>query len=243
MRKQRRPLELFLTALLPVAVLLIGFFTFSLKAALNSGESANPAASGDYYRSPGKDGMYFGPEIYSDTLNGGRFNNGFEIVFTNEMGSVYASSIPNAINWRRHQSWYFSTEHDAPPWGTTYSYIDLNDDLGWSEISSGGGTTGYPWAGYEMHYSDPDSTTVTGIANVTGYRQHTEDDGTKYICPMYYKTGTWVYTPQGSNLNLKFARKHEFGAPQFHEDAPDTLRRQVVAGELVGTWLNCIELN
>lgn len=29
--------------------------------------------------------MYFGPEIYSDTLNGGRFNNGFEIVFTTRL--------------------------------------------------------------------------------------------------------------------------------------------------------------
>ncbi len=36
MRKQRKPLDLILTALLPVAVLSIGFFTFSLRFCNNS---------------------------------------------------------------------------------------------------------------------------------------------------------------------------------------------------------------
>jgi hypothetical protein len=129
MRKQRRPLELFLTAILPVAVLLIGFFTFSLHAGLRPGlETAYPSASGDYYRSPGKDGKYFGPQIYSDTLNGGRFNNGFEIVYTNESGTISVSSSPSTVNWSLYQCWEFSSEHDLPPWGTTYSFIRHYND-------------------------------------------------------------------------------------------------------------------
>lgn len=240
----RKPLELILTALFPVAVLSIGFFTFSSKAGLNSGESAVPAASGDYYRAPGKDGMYFGPEIYSDTLNGGRFNNGFEIVAANESAGVSASSIPNAVSWYRNQVWAFSEEHEAPPWGTTSSYITLSDELGWGEISKGYGTTGFPWAGYEMHESDAGALIVTGSAWVTGYKRHEEDDGTKYICPMYHKRGTWVFEPgQPLKDNLKFARKGDFGAPRFRDDAPNILRRQVLEGKLVGTWHDCIELN
>lgn len=244
MRKQSKPLELIMTALLPVAVLSIGFFTFSIRAALNSGESAYPEESGDYYRYPGKDGMYFGPEIYSDTLNGGRFNNGFQIVYTNENGYVSASSTPNAVSWYRNQVWSFSDDHDLPPWGTTSSYISLRDDLGWSEISSGGGTTGFPWAGYEIHESAAGSTRVTGSAEVTGYKRHTEPDGTRFICPMFYKKGSWVYQPgKTTKSTVKYAKKHQFGAPEFHEDAPDTLRRKVLKGDFKGTWHSCIELN
>ena len=242
MRKQRRPLELFLTAILPVMVLSFGFFTFSIKTGLNSGETASPSASGDYYRSPGTDGMYFGPEIYSDTLCGGRFNEGFQIVWTNESASVSAS-IPNAVNWNRHQSWYFSDNHDLPPWGTTYSYIDLDDDLGWSEISAGGGTTGFPWAGYEMHdLSSEGVPRVSSSSDVTGYRRHTENDGTRYVCPMYYKTGSWEYSCFENlvSSNIRFAYKYQFGDPEIHEGI---LSREVIAGPLQGTWHDCIELN
>ncbi len=69
-RKQQ--LDLIIAALLPVSVLGIGFLVFSTMAALNPGESANPAASGDYYRTPGKDGKWFGPEVLSDTLCAGQ---------------------------------------------------------------------------------------------------------------------------------------------------------------------------
>ena len=32
--------------------------------------------------------------------------------------------------------------------------------LGWSEISSGGGTTGFPWSGYEEHWRDLDDENI-----------------------------------------------------------------------------------
>jgi hypothetical protein len=121
--------------------------------------------------------------------------------------------------------------------------IDVDRELDWSKISSGGGTTGYPWSGYEIHESDAGDLVVTGEADVTGYKRHTKD-GTRYICPMFYKTGTWVYEPgQPTESNLEYAYKHQFGVPQFDEDDPDTLRRQVIAGDFDGTWFDCIELN
>lgn len=92
-----------------------------------------------------------------------------------------------------------------------------------------------------MHNSDPGSLIVTGSASVTGYKQHEEDDGTRYICPMYHKTGTWTYEPgEPTQATLQFAYKHEFGDPECHEDA---LSRKVVEGDLEGTWHDCIELN
>ena len=131
-----------------------------------------------------------------------------------------------------------------PPWGTTYSFIDVRRKLDWKKISSGGGTTGYPWSGYEIHESDAGSPIATGEADVTGYKRHQEDDGTRYICPMFYKEGTWVFEPgKPTKSNVEYAHKHEFGDPQFHEDEPDTLRRQVLEGDFEGTWFDCIELN
>ncbi len=247
----RKRLELILTALLPVAVLSIGFVTFSSKAGLNSNETASPKASGDYYRAPGKDGMYFGPEVYSSTLNGGPFNNGFEIVYTNECGSVSASSTPNAVSWHRNQVWSFSTdpEHDTPPWGTTSSYIALRDDLGWDEISLGGGTTGYPWAGYEIHESEADSLIVSGWTDVTGYRRHPvdadADDEPIYICPMYYKTGDWVYDgatggKSPDNVEEYKQSKGRFGPPMFRDEEEQILSRFVAD---LDRWFDCIELN
>ncbi len=61
---------------------------------------------------------------------------------------------------------------------------------------------------------------------------------------MYYKRGTWVYWPdKDPQIDVKFAYKYQFGAPEFHEDAPDTLRRKVLKGDFKGTWHSCIELN
>ncbi|RKU14780.1 hypothetical protein C6501_07740 [Candidatus Poribacteria bacterium] len=252
MRKPRKALDLILTALLPVAVLSIGFFTFSLKAGLTPGlETAYPTAAGPYYRydpdNPNPEDMYFGPEINNTTLNGGDWNQGFEITYTNENAYISVSSKPGTVNWSRNQVWNFSTNHDAPPWGTTYAYIYLNRDIKWDYISNGVNTdVGYPWAGYEIHESGEGSLIVTGEAEVTGYRKHTENDGTKYICPMYYKIGTWVYRPDGPTyLYLRFAKEvdDEFGDPEFHPDTPDTLSRRVIDGNLEGTWFDCIELN
>ena len=245
MRKPRKPLELFLTAILPVAVLSIGFFTFSLKAKIYPGiEDAYPDESGAYYRTPGKDGMYFGPEIRSDTLTGGEYNEGFEITHTNENAHISVSSKPSTVIWSRYQVWRFSTNHDAPPWGTIYSHIYLNRDIKWNDISNGFGTdVGYPWQGYEIHESGEGSLIVTGSADVTGYKRHTEDDGTRYICPMYYKTGTWIYREgKPPQLYLRFAKEVEddFGDPEFHEG---TLSREVLQGPFDGTWFDCIELN
>ncbi len=59
---------------------------------------------------------------------------------------------------------------------------------------------------------------------------------------MYYKTGTWVYRPNRTQLSLKFAKEvdGDFGDPEFHEGI---LSREVLQGSFEGTWFDCIELN
>lgn len=169
--KQR--LELFIAALLPVCVLGIGFIGFSVMAGLNPGETANPAASGSYYRSPGVSGTYFGSEIRSDTLCPGAgqndpnipdFNNGFDITNTVETATVSANSTANGLDWIRLQDWTFG---NTPPWGTNYSNITLNTTVHpWGCLGEGphpwpncdetpgwdGDDQGFPWNGTETHW-------------------------------------------------------------------------------------------
>ena len=82
--------------------------------------------------------------------------------------------------------WYFST--DDTPWGTNFSYITLRDDLGWDEISVGGGTTGYPWSGVERHWRD--GNIIRAQASVVGWRRYARG-AERWVCPMYYKIGGW----------------------------------------------------
>ena len=172
-------------------VLVIVFWTTYARARLNPGESAKPANSGFYYRTPGVNGKWFGPEINSLTLCPGvhnPFNNRgqFDIIETIENAAVSRSSIRGALHWYRGQRWYFST--DDTPWGTNFSYITLRDDLGWDEISVGSGTTGYPWSGVERHWRD--GNIIRAQASVIGWRRYAR--GTeRWVCPMYYKIGGW----------------------------------------------------
>ena len=148
----RKNLDLIFDAFLLILVLGIVLWNNQARARLNPGERAHPPSSGSYYRTPGVNGMWFGPELNSLTLCEGvhnPYNNRgqFDIVETIESARVSASRIPGAAHWYRGQWWYFGT--DETPWGTNYSYITLYDDLGPSEISAGSGTTGYPWSGVE----------------------------------------------------------------------------------------------
>ena len=86
----RKNLDLILDAFLLVLVLGIAFWNSHARARLNPGESANPPSSGSYYRTPGVNGTWFGPELNSLTLCAGvhnPYNNRgqFDIVETIEM--------------------------------------------------------------------------------------------------------------------------------------------------------------
>jgi len=86
----RKNLDLIFDALLVMVVVGIGFWSSHARARLNTGERAHPANSGFYYRTPGVNGKWFGPEINSLTLCPGvhnPYNNRgqFDIVETIEM--------------------------------------------------------------------------------------------------------------------------------------------------------------
>ena len=129
----RKNLDLIFDAFLLVLVLIIAFWNSHAGARLNPGERADPPSSGAYYRTPGVNGMWFGPELNSLTLCSGvhnPYNNRgqFDIVETIENATVSASRIRGALHWYRGQQWRFSTGNT--PWGTNFSYITLYDDLG-----------------------------------------------------------------------------------------------------------------
>ena len=244
----RKNLDLVFNALLLLIVLGVAFSGRFVGARLNSSERAQPAASGAYYRTPGKNGRWFGPEVNSLTLCEGvhnPYNNRgfFDIVETIENAVVSASRIPGALRWYRGQKWVFGTADT--PWGTNTSYITLHDDLGWSEISTGGGTTGYPWSGIERHWRDGDI--IRSQAVVVGWRQQ-RYGSQLWICPMYYKIGGW----EGEHLevhcdtlrtwfppdwNVLKQRDRDFGAPT--ERKPGVLSRK---GKKTFRWYDCIRV-
>ncbi len=244
----RKNLDLIFDGFLLVLVLGIAFWNSHARARLNPGERAHPPSSGSYYRTPGVNGMWFGPELNSLTLCEGvhnPYNNRgrFDIVETIESAAVSASRIRGALHWYRGQWWYFST--DDTPWGTNYSYITLYDDLGPSEISAGGGTTGYPWSGVERHWRD--GNIIRAQASVTGWRRYARGSEL-WICPMYYKIGGW----EGETLevNCKTLRTWfppdwnvlkqldgDFGPPTERE--PGVLSRK---GKKTQQWYDCIKI-
>ena len=250
MRKRTLPKnwDLIFDAFLLVVVLSIGFWNTYAKARLNPGERAQPANSGFYYRTPGVNGTWFGPEVNSLTLCAGvhnPYNNRgrFDIVETIENATVSASRIRGALHWYRGQQWRFST--NDTPWGTNFSYITLRDDLGWSEISAGGGTTGYPWSGVERHWRD--GNIIRAQAFVMGWRRYARG-AEQWICPMYYKIGGWegetlevncktLRTWFPPDWNVLRQRDGDFGPPV--ERKPGVLSRK---GKKTQQWYDCIRI-
>jgi len=245
----RKNLDLIFDGFLLITVLGIGFWSTFVNARLNPGERAQPASSGAYYRTPGTNGMWFGPEINSLTLCSGvhnPYNNRgrFDIVETIENATVSASNIRGALHWYRGQKWGFGTT--GTPWGTNYSYITLRDDLGWSEISAGGGTTGYPWSGIERHWRDGDI--IRAQASVMGWRRYFWR-GEKWICPMYYKTGGW----EGETLEINCKTLRTWFPPDWDvlkqndgDFEPPTERKPGVLsrkGKKTHRWYDCIKID
>ncbi len=248
-KKNHEYLNVLVAVLLPIVVLAIGFWGTLARARLNPGESAKPFGSGSYYRTPGKGGQWFGPEVNSLTLCPGvhnPYNNRglFDIAETIEQAEVSASRIRGALHWYRAQKWYFRTSHT--PWGTNYAYITLRDDLGWSEINAGSGTTGYPWSGTERHWRD--GGIIRAQATVTGWRRYPRGQE-RWVCPMYYKTGGWGdeslevncktlktwFPPDWDVLKQKDG---DFGPPT--ERKPGILSRK---GKKTKRWYDCIKIN
>ena len=245
----RKNLDLIFNAFLLIVVLAIGFWNTYARARLNPGERAQPASSGSYYRTPGVNGKWFGPELNSLTLCEGvhnPYNNRgqFDIVETIESAAVSRSSIRGALHWYRGQQWRFAA--DDTPWGTNYSYITLHDDLGWSEISVGGGTTGYPWSGVERHWRDGDI--IRAQTFVIGWRRYARGVE-RWVCPMYYKIGGWE--GETIEVNCKTLRTwfppdwdvlkqndRDFGPPV--ERKPGVLSRR---GKKTQRWYDCIKIN
>jgi len=244
----RKNLDLIFNGLLLLIVLGIAFWSTFAKAKLNSNERAEPSASGAYYRTPGKNGKWFGSEINSLTLCKGvhnQFNNRgfFDITETIENAVVSKSKINGALHWTRRQKWVFADENT--PWGTDVSIIMLRDDMGWTEISRGTGTTGYPWSGIERHWRDDNI--IRSQSSVMGWRQYARGSD-RWICPMYYKIGGW----QGDSLevhcktlktwfppdwNVLVQRKGDFGSPV--ERKPGVISRK---GKRTNRWYDCIKI-
>ena len=245
----RKNLDLLLNILLLLIVIGVISWTKFAGAKLNPGERANPAASGKYYRTPGQDRKWFGPEVNSLTLCEGvhnLYNNRgfFDIVETIENAVVSKSSIRGALHWYRRQKWVFSS--DKTPWGTNESIITLNDDLGWSEINPGSGTTGYPWSGIERHWRE--GNIIRAQASVMGWRRYARGNE-RWVCPMYYKIGGW----QGESLevncktlrtwfppdwNVLKQRDGDFGRPV--ERKIGVLSRK---GRRTQRWYDCIRID
>ena len=245
----RKNIDIFLNLLLLCVVLCVGFWSTYAKAKLNPQERAVPAASGTYYRTPGKNNRWFGPEISSLTLCKGVhniYNNRgyFDIIETIENAVVSKSRINGALHWYRRQVWRFAD--DETPWGTNQSIITLNDDLGWSEINRGTGTTGYPWSGIERHWRE--GNIILSQSSVMGWRQYARGRE-RWVCPMYYKIGGWtgehlevhcrtLRTWFPPDWNVLIQREGDFGAPV--ERKPGVISRK---GKRNNRWYDCIKIN
>ncbi len=248
MRKIYTYPDILFAALLSAVILAIAFWNTYARARLNPGETAEPRAAGAYYRTPGRNGQWFGPEVNSLTLCSGAhtpYNNRgfFDITETIERAEVSPSRIPRALHWYRAQKWYFAT--DRTPWGTNYAYLTLRDDLGWSEINAGSGTTGFPWSGAERHWRD--GRIIRAQASVTGWRRYLYRQE-RWICPMYYKVGGWEdesievhcstlkqwFPPDWDVLKQK---NGDFGPPM--ERKPGVLSRW---GKKTKRWYDCIKI-
>ncbi len=247
----RKQLELILTALLPVMVLVIGFFVATSKAGLNNVETADPAEAGPFYRTPGSehDGeeMHFGPEIYSTTLcpGGDDFNVGFDIYVTWENADVWIPQIPNAVHWYRFQRWDFTSEDT--PWGTNTAEITLDDDIGWEGENLG---DSFPWNGYESHSRSiiDDEVRVYSSSDVTTWGKYTVGEK-KFICPMFHKVGK----DNNRGYDVKYScdlgrtlqdtlirvREGDFGPFEF-VDAEQQIRRRWA--DKTQRWYYCLKL-
>ena len=249
MRKIYTYQDILFAALLPTVILGIALWNTYARARLNPGETAEPRDAGAYYRTPGRNRQWFGPEVNSLTLCPGvhnPYNNRgfFDIPEIIERAEVSPSRIRGALHWHRAQRWYFAT--DRTPWGTNYAYITLRDDLGWSEINAGSGTTGYPWSGVERHWRD--GRIIRAQASVTGWRRYARGQE-RWICPMYYKIGGWEdesievhcrtlktwFPPDWDVLKQKDG---DFGPPV--ERKPGVLSRR---GKKTKRWYDCIRIN
>lgn len=245
----RKNIDIIFDMFLLFIVLGVVFWSTFAKAKLNPGERAEPAASGAYYRTPGKNRKWFGPEINSLTLCEGVhniYNNRgfFNIIETIENAVVSKSSIDGALHWYRRQKWGFAD--DETPWGTNVSYITLHDDLGWSEISSGGGTTGYPWSGIERHWRD--GNIIRAQASVTGWRRYSRGRE-RWVCPMYYKIGGW----QAESLEVNCRTLRTWFPPDWNvlkqKDGdfgfPVERKLGVISRKAKRTnrWYDCIKIN
>ena len=245
----QKNLDLIFNVFLLIVIISVALWGKFAGARLNPQERADPPASGAYYRTPGKNGKWFGPEINSLTLCKGThnlYNNRgfFDIVETIENAVVSKSKIRGALHWYRRQKWTFAD--DNTPWGTNVSIITLHDDLGWSEISTGGGTTGYPWSGIERHWRD--GNIIKQQATVMGWRQFARGKE-RWVCPMYFKIGGW----KGENIEVHCRTYRTWFPPDWQElkqrdgdfrfpveRKPGIISRR---GKLTHRWYDCIKIN
>ena len=191
---------LILAAFLPMAVLVVGSLVFPVGAGIHGvnrqegriilSETASPTGSGAYYRRPGRDGKWFGPEVESQVLCPGvrlTDNTGFDITYTREDASIYpSSSFSSHIDWSRRQTWRFRP--GTSTWNTNDSEITLRRHLHWSNSGIGIGTTGFPWEGWETH--ERVGNIVRAAGRITGYKR----GPWPWICPKYYKNGSSEYS-------------------------------------------------
>lgn len=238
-----KQLEVILAALFPIMILVVSFFVVSSKAGLHDSETAKPEEAGPYYRYPGVDNEYFGPGSGANDLCGEQF--GFDIIELLESANVDPSVSPGAVDWERVQNWRFGED---TPWGFPFATITLDETYSWSEISDGNSTTGSPWTGTD-HYvrlpDDDDEHIIRRSGSILGWRQEIQNDNTKYICPMYYR----------SVFNLKyFCADWEYGdGGDFTEILEDGFGDPVLVGppenqrlsrevRALRTWYDCKEL-
>lgn len=262
----QKRLELFLTALLPIVVLVVGFFAVSSKAGLDT--DVSPEGARPFY------GPGFGKEVTSDQLcPPSDPDEGFDIYQTSETATVSDTRHRDLIRWHRSQRWDFMS--DNTPWGTnnvettTSGLINIHYKENGNYLVPRGSTgTGFPWSGYEVHTRGPTNTDVDYIlvyAYVTGWRyyKHTAN-GKEYICPNYYKThgnykfycNTRSYVPGSGFKEVYNQRRNDkdyyFSEPMFRDEEQLILsreeikivdREQVHEDKHTGNWHSCIEVN
>ena len=259
----RKQLILILAVLLSVFVVVVGLSVFSARAALRSSESVEPkelkAVIGPYYREdddppPDSDGLWFGPEIYSDTLCPGNtaFNSGFDITYTQESATLSGRPDGN-IRWAREQEWKFGND-PAPPtsWGTTREVeIGHEEAFAPTEERFNNPSLIFPWTGYETHDRVGNVVKswgeVTGWVNANGIPESNVPSNEIWACPDYYKkigigTPTYDYNcntgAPGGNTGWIIRRSGDFGPVESHNGG--YAREAPVES---GTYYNCMRLD